>query len=1365
MVKSLFDLMEEDDDKEEITAPVLEAPVQVEAPVTEGPREGEGLSLFDLVETPSTREVPAPPARALPSRISPLLSPAQVAPSTAQPTTVSDPAEEEARPGHFGADFWERLLYGGGGLPSFLRDPAGMERIGRYFQGAKGLSEIGTAAMSSLYGIGRITGQEYKGILPATPKGMPLRSLFEVGRKYLADPVIGAGAALLGGMGMIGAPVAGAITEPLVTLFGEAGSAVAGEKGREWGEWGAGVAGGVAEVMAGYNVARGMSLLGRSITTRAAGRLFGGPAGKEIQRLAVLDLSDSMSPTLPRRPDIVAKAVDSLSGVPGLAKRLQKLRKPPKYGPTPAKRTYLETAPGDEMAPLGRVAVDIPAQKSSLLEPGVTPGQAVALKVGAKIENVERWLGQYAIWKFRLGAEYKAIFMEKEGYKAVGTLKLFNAHRRLTKRAKIMAKERGLSVDEIEKEQGLALKGLSTDPAMNKAVGPIRKEIDFLQKEFAKLRPEYADMVDLSLGEYLTRSYMSKIVPNVWVPSDEMKQAATNWFFKNYRKSVKLGDLDRAEASIALEAERAVMFRAFRESIKEGTQDVTLAQRTLAPLRKRILGSAAINLQSTKDMVKTVKNPGKIRDLVVEGLEERGYARDDAINITRDLIGYETRIEAKQKGKIIRLLTRMEKDPKKVKRATEAVEREVKLREGKDVLRVGTINREVVADVNKVLGDIRGIFDDVSARLKEIRKASLTDAEVDNLTREFQAMMQERFGPGPVRYKNLVRGVDDAFVEGQIKELTDGTAESLTYSRGGTDETIPLGPLMKRKDIPREIRALMGEIEEGPTAAAITINNLTQMIAGFRFLDRFAKGADLIRHPSYAGKTRVPWVRDQFAPGYKLLPEAEGWGPLKGKYVLEKYWADLNDFRWSISGQLGPAPKIIGTLEGPRPAQFAMAVFKISKTVLNPATHARNILGNTVFADFADISALNPLNWKYYLSAADELLKSGKGLTAEARRRMGGLSGDEAMTDVVRSAIEHGAIHTEFMGGEVLQDMAISLIKNKGQFGRTQLQQMQRPIKAIGRLYNAQDQIFKLASFIKQTSKGATAREAAKHVNTWFPNYRDVSQFIRSARVSYVGAPFITFTAEATRIFSNAARQHPIKFVKWMILPKAISSMAAAHLGLSDQDVEELRKSLPRYLDQPFTVIWPFRDKDGNVQIADGTFTHPFGAILGSQRHGKRDIPILGEFLFNNPIINTFIQLSNNLDFFTRRPIARWGDLATEEYTKKLLKDFLPPLLPFIGTGAKQIERAVKDQPGRWGIKKSVWGAVKGEISPIRLTPVSQEVRRAGALEKRAKMQELRRDYKNILREMRLGRITQAVGQAKIRRIKRDIEHFRKQLR
>ena len=159
---------------------------------------------------------------------------------------------------------------------------------------------------------------------------------------------------------------------------------MAGEKGRERGEWWAGVAGGVAEVMIGFNVARLLSLFGQSITTRAAGRLFGGPAGKEIQELAVLDLTHSMSPTLPKRPDIVAKAVDSLSGVPGLGKRLEKLESLRNTVQLLRGKYISKTAPGDETAPLGRVAVDIPAQKSSLLEPGVTPGQAVALRVGPR---------------------------------------------------------------------------------------------------------------------------------------------------------------------------------------------------------------------------------------------------------------------------------------------------------------------------------------------------------------------------------------------------------------------------------------------------------------------------------------------------------------------------------------------------------------------------------------------------------------------------------------------------------------------------------------------------------------------------------------------------------------------------------------------------------------------------------------------------------------------------------------------------------------------------------------------------------------------------------------------------------------------
>ena len=1407
MAPSIFDPREEDEERTPgflLESQVTEEPREgigrsIFDPIetTEEPSEGISRSIFDPIETPGEVDILTPPPRKLPSLIS---GPAQVAPSTAQPKTAVDIAREEMRPGHVDTDWQKTFLYGrGGSLSSFLQDPIGWERIKRHAIAAKRLSEVGTAAMSAIPGIGWLTGQEYRGILPDLPKDMPMRWLLETGKKYLAEPVIGAGVAIMGGIGMIFSPVSGAISEPATVLFGEIGETVAGKKGRWWGEQAGQVSGALGEVFIGFGVGKVLTQAGKTITVQQLGRFIGGGAKEPTGELAVLNLADNVSPTLPKEPFLIKKAVDILGGVPWVGKRLEKLRKAPQYGPTLARKAYLETAPGDEMTPLGRVAVEVPAEESALLAAGVTPGQAVARRVGARIEKTQDWLGQYAIWKYRLGAEYKALFSEKEGRIGVGTLQLFKAHRRLTKRSKIMAKERGLSVDDIQKEQGLALKGLSTDEAMNEAVKPIRKQIDLLQEELKIHFPDMEEMVDASVGEYLTRSYMSKIAPNIWEPSPELIKAAEGWFWKNYRKPVRSGDPMQAPESVATQSARASMFRAFNRIVADNTPDVTYAQNIVRSLRYETLGSVGANIDSIRTLVGTVKNPSKIRHIIVSGLERQGYSRKDAQGIVRILVGPEERLLTEtMKKRLLALLTRQEigtrkgqkiiitesdiiQQAKRRKVIGESIEQEARGRVGRKELRGGTIDPDVVKDVSSILGDLRGVFKKHAEEMVETRATKWTGAKVNKARQEFEAEMLEKFGPGPVSWRRLKRGFeedtvvdgvkttmrDEDFVAEEIQKLIGGTAESLSYRRARKNAQIPLGPTMKRKDIPSEIRALMGEIEEGPTAAAITIDNLTRLIAGKKFVDRFVKGADLISHPSYAGKTRVPWVKDGPAPGYTRMSPSEGWGPLRGKFVLNKYYNDLNDFGVSMSGKIQAwSPGAARAFEkGATLSQFAMTVFKVSKTVLNPATHARNILGNTVFADFADISVLNPLNWKHYRRAADELLKSGKGLAAEVRRRRSGLSGDEAMTDVVRSAIEHGAIHTEFMGGEILQELAINLVKHNGQFGRTMLQQMQRPIKAIGRLYNAEDQVFKLASFIKQTSQGATAREAAKHVNTWFPNYRDVSRFIKGARVSPVGAPFITFTAEATRIFSNAARQHPIKFVKWMILPQAFSAMSSAHLGLDEQSLKKLHGSLPKYLNQPFTVIWPFLDKNDNVQIVDGTYIHPLGAMFANQRHGAFDMPIIGDFLFNNPIINTGMEIAENTDFFTGKPIKRYGDISFEAYGKKILKDFLPPLTPFIGTGAKQIGRAIKGKPGRWGIKKSVLGAVKGELMPIRLTPVGPEIRRAGAYEKLGKLQDIQRDLRQVYIDMRREDISKAEGQAKIRRIKREIQRIRKQSR
>ena len=114
-------------------------------------------------------------------------------------------------------------------------------------------------------------------------------------------------------------------------------------------------------------------------------------------------------------------------------------------------------------------------------------------------------------------------------------------------------------------------------------------------------------------------------------------------------------------------------------------------------------------------------------------------------------------------------------------------------------------------------------------------------------------------------------------------------------------------------------------------------------------------------------------------PGYTKV-EGRAWGPLNEKFVLDKYADDLKGFVETMT----PTGGIVGKLDAAQ--GYMMNFFKVSKTVLNPATHMRNILGNAMFADYAGIPVWDPRNFTYYTRAANELLQSGKGLTAKGIR-------------------------------------------------------------------------------------------------------------------------------------------------------------------------------------------------------------------------------------------------------------------------------------------------------------------------------------------------------------------------------------------
>ena len=565
------------------------------------------------------------------------------------------------------------------------------------------------------------------------------------------------------------------------------------------------------------------------------------------------------------------------------------------------------------------------------------------------------------------------------------------------------------------------------------------------------------------------------------------------------------------------------------------------------------------------------------------------------------------------------------------------------------------------------------------------------------------------------------RPASDAEVEGVIRQILEPKSRMTLPLRGRP--RIPLDPVKRRKDIPVEIRQLMGEVEDGSYLAARTVMDQESMLINDEFFRAFRGGAE----PMNVGGARVqmPWVRTTPAPGYRELPDAPAYGVLRGTHVLDKYADDLI--------ALGRGDTSNALLD----AYFSyINYFKISKTVLNPATHARNVAGNFAFADFAGVAPWDPRAWGDYRRAFVHLAR-----------------GIDSV--LMREAMAHGAIGAEMVGPDVqrLGHMLADTAAKRGVFGAIK-DLGAHGIDRAGRIYNQEDQLFKLAAYIRQRRLGATPRQASAHVNDWFPNYAEVGLAIRALRGSErtvggavgasIGNPFASYKAEALRIAAKAAREHPVKLVKWLTAPVILTTASMAAMGVDPASVRKAFRTLPEALQQPFTVLLPWRDAAGNLQFWDMTYFHFLGDVIAANPRAPamqemlgRDNPVtatggalVASFLGGSPMVSGALQILNNRDFFTGQEVTQFP-ITTPEGARDvggLLVRKVLPVPPLLTLGTREVSRAAKELPGTFGKTRTVPEALVEEVTGFKSVAADSVMRQRQALTLRGRVNEIQRD-------------------------------------
>jgi len=348
-------------------------------------------------------------------------------------------------------------------------------------------------------------------------------------------------------------------------------------------------------------------------------------------------------------------------------------------------------------------------------------------------------------------------------------------------------------------------------------------------------------------------------------------------------------------------------------------------------------------------------------------------------------------------------------------------------------------------------------------------------------------------------------------------------------------------------------------------------------------------------------------------------------GDLSGKFVPENIFNAIQDITEPIKDTLGK--KLI-------------ANFKFFKVVMNPATHARNIMSNSILNWWK--LGLGPWRADIYLEALGQIRKGGKWID-EAKTV--GYNVNTFAANEIKSILDNP--EALGLGGKIGGKWAN--IKNK-----------------LSDIYQGEENMAKLSAFIFKRKQGLGIEEAWKAAESATFNYAQVTPFVRKLRTALWGYPFITFTIKSAPIAIETALKAPHRISVFGKIKNDIEN-------LSDiKETERERASEPQWIKDGFYIKLPVKDKLGRSAYFDLTYIIPFGDIVSGQLFGRQvkretgTLESVPEALASNaPAFGLLKEISRNQNFYGDKI---WNDSDTMDkqlgdLMRHITKTYLPPLV------------------------------------------------------------------------------------------------------
>lgn len=535
-------------------------------------------------------------------------------------------------------------------------------------------------------------------------------------------------------------------------------------------------------------------------------------------------------------------------------------------------------------------------------------------------------------------------------------------------------------------------------------------------------------------------------------------------------------------------------------------------------------------------------------------------------------------------------------------------------------------------------------------------------------------------------------------IEGILYDYTRPAEDIMGQAFGNPSEVrINRDVLKERKDIPPQIRALMGEFTDPLANYTRSVMKMSDMISKHILQEELRQSG--MGRVFFTERTRnkdgayTELLASRENPAYKSLTEGKHdiYTTAEIKRAFERAFNPYNNPRnaWE---------HIVKNY------QMIMGFIRLGKTAGSPITTARNIISNPIlmlvngYWNFQDV----PKSWKMDLDMQKKLTRLG----------------------VIKTSASRGELHD--ITSDILQDAS-----RPQAMVRSGTDVVKAGLEKASDFYGSIDDWFKYQAWTKELARYKKAyskeladgtismdrleNEVADIVSRMTTNYGRVPPIIKDVIRRLPIGNFVSFPSEIMRLtFAIPAQaikemRDPVtrnigitrmaSFIGTMSVVSAIPTISKMLTGVTEEEEQALRQFLPSW-QQNSQFIHLGKQNDGTFRTIDLSYTDPFNYVrkpliamltsdneydLPTEAMGKAMTEMLSPYITEEILFKTMLNVRSNLDDETGKPIyndndTKWNKaIDIIDYVQKKTAPGAIPQLQRVYKGAIQEKTPFKN--------------------------------------------------------------------------------------